>query len=108
MKFLSKKGVSRRLFGAELVVAGGVLMTAKFLLGSVAPFALSAYGIYRLVLRKSYPDGITFLASGALLWGALQLFGFLLWLPVMVGVGMILAGGYYMVAPGAKEQIEED
>ncbi|MCP4296430.1 MAG: hypothetical protein GY786_12570 [Proteobacteria bacterium] len=108
MKFLSKKGVSRRLFGAELVVTGAVLMTAKFLLGSIAPFALSAYGIYRMLLRKSYPDGVTFLASGILLWGALKLFGFLLWLPMLVGVGMIVSGGYYMIAPGAKEKIDED
>jgi hypothetical protein len=108
MKFLSKKGVSRRLFGAELVVTGGVLMAAKFLLASVAPFALSVYGIYRLFLRRSYPDGIIFLASGILLWVILKPFGFLLWVPILLGVGMIGVGGYYMIAPGAKKQIGED
>lgn len=101
MKFLFSKNEpsSRRVRGAELVLIGTALVTSKFILGAVAPLVLSAFGLYRWLIRKRYGEGITFIATGALLWlllthTPLQI---ILWIPFAIGMLILLYGAILMI-----------
>ncbi len=98
------KKKSRRLRGAELVVTGGATMFLSNLVGWLAPATFCVYGAYRLVLRKSYKDGITSLAVGILLLTLLKgpLTG--LMSIAMAAGGLLLGlGAVMMIFPGRKK-----
>ena len=99
MNVLSKKGLSRRIRGLQLMAVGVPLLLSKFLLG-LAPLALSGYGLYRWLFKKSKKDGIFFTVGGVVLFAVVKVFGFLLWLPVIAGAGMLLVGGYTALTAG--------
>ncbi|PCI25252.1 MAG: hypothetical protein COB67_10940 [SAR324 cluster bacterium] len=106
MKIFNRKGKSRRWFGAELMLMGGALFALKYVI-SLVPIALTGYGLYRCFLRKSYVDGITFTTSGVLLWGVFKLFGPLLLIPWILGLGLMGAGGVLIFVPNKKKQLED-
>ncbi len=101
-ELIKKKG--RRLRGAELVVTGGATMFLSNIVGWLAPAALCVYGIYRLILKKSYKDGMISLAAGILLLtllrGPLDVF-----LTVSMAAGGLLLGlgAVMMILPSSKK-----
>lgn len=107
MGFLDKRK-SRRVKGAELVVAGGATMFLSNIVGWLAPAALGIYGLYRMLLKKSYKDGIISLALGVLLItllrGPVDLF-----LTVAMAAGGLLLGfgAILMILPSSKSQEKE-
>ena len=101
MKFSRDKNktVSRRVRGAELVLIGTALVTSKWILGVLAPLVLSGYGLYRWLVRKSYGEGITLVAVGALLWLLLTYspLKVILWIPLAIGMLTVLYGAVLMI-----------
>ncbi|MFH2132145.1 MAG: hypothetical protein ABIK68_17340 [bacterium] len=97
---------SRRVQGAELVVMGGMtLFFSRFILW-LAPFVLCAYGLYRLLFRRSYKDGITSLAIGILtmflFYGPFRFVEYLLY-----GVGgfQLALGAVLMIMPDKDSEL---
>lgn len=101
------KPTSRRIRGAELVLIGTALVTAKWILGVLAPLVLSGYGLYRWLIRKSYGEGITLIAVGALLWLLLTYspLKLILWVPLAIGMLTVLYGAVLMIL-GNKQNNE--
>ncbi len=99
MKFLEKRK-SRRVWGAELVVTGGVTLFLSYVGSWLAPLGLCLYGGYRWFLKKSYKDGVVSLALGILLLVLLNgpLKGVL---GILYGVGglILLVGAIMMILP---------
>ena len=104
MGFLGK-GKSRRIRGAELVVAGGVTMFLSKIIGWLAPVALGVYGLYRILFKKSYKDGIVSLALGILLY---VLFrgpgGYFLTAAMVTGGALLGVGAVMMILPSDKSK----
>lgn len=99
---------SRRVRGAELVVTGGVTMFFSNILGWVAPAAFCIYGVYRLLFRKSYRDGIISLAVGILLMTLLRgPFHGLLWLSMLAGGVLLGIGAVLMIIPAKNSKAIE-
>ncbi|MBU2643787.1 hypothetical protein KKI24_03705 [bacterium] len=97
---------SRRVQGAELVVMGGMtLFFSRFVLW-LAPFVLCAFGVYRLLFRRSYKDGIISLAVGiltiTLFYGPFRFVEYLLY-----GVGgfLLVMGAVLMVLPDKDREL---
>lgn len=96
MKLLMGKSGSR-LNGAELVIAGGAVLLLKALIAPLAPLALAGFGVYRLLISKSYPDGVISIALGIVLYVFLKTtLNLLLWL---VGAIMLVYGTYLLIFP---------
>ena len=106
---IKKKAVSKRVKGAELVLTGGALFFSQFLLKTLAPLALSAYGLYRWFIRKNYPQGVMFTASGVLLFFLMRWtpLGWVLWIPSVAGIGLMLYGGFQMLRGDKNKELEE-
>jgi len=106
MGFLPTKSTNKKVQGAELIVTWGVLILSKFFLGFVAPVIIGGYGLYRLFIKKSYPDGIISLAVGVLLYFILNTFSILLWMPTILGIIVLIYGAFLLFLPSKK--LEED
>ena len=100
-----EKKKSRRLRGAELVVTGGATMFLSKVVGWLAPATFCVYGAYRLVLKRSYKDGIVSLAVGVLLLTLLSgpLSGLM---SIVMGAGGFLVGigAVLMILPKKKKK----
>ena len=104
-KLFEKKEVSKRVRGAELVLIGTALFFSKFVIGTLAPLAISAWGAYRWLVRKSYKEGVVLVATGVLLlfllkWSPLA---FLLYVPMIAGIGVLIWGAVLMIMGKKKE-----
>lgn len=109
MKFFGRnKTPGRRVRGAELVLIGTALVTSKFILSAIAPLVLSVFGLYRWLIRKRYGEGITCVATGALLWLLLTYspLKIILWIPFFIGMLTALYGAILMIL-GNKENTED-
>ncbi len=91
--------VSKKVKGAELVLAGGALFMANFFIATLAPLAISLYGLYRWLIRKNYKEGIVFVAVGVLIYIFLRtgVGEALLKLPIAIGLIMVLWGAGMMI-----------
>jgi membrane protein implicated in regulation of membrane protease activity len=99
MKLLVGKS-GTRLNGAELVIAGAVVLVLKALIAPLAPLALALFGGYRLLISKSYPDGIISIALGIVLYVFLKTtLNLVLWI---VGAAMLVYGTYLLIFPRSK------
>ena len=75
--------------GTALLATGAVVVLLTWVLPTVAPFAVAAYGIYRMV-QKKISEGVVALALALLVWYLKYTLIWLLWLSgaVMVGFGL--------------------
>jgi hypothetical protein len=98
------KKKSRRLRGIELVVTGGATMFLSNIVGWLAPATLCVYGLYRLILRKSYKDGMISTAAGILLLTLLRgpLSG-LMTVSMAAGGVLLGLGAILMILPKKKD-----
>ncbi len=93
----SQENVNR---GLMLLISGGVTVLLKWVLPSVAPFAVVAYGVYRLYTRNFQEGGIAILVALLLLWQRAAV-GWLLW-----SVGALMAGlGLFLLIAGLRERL---
>lgn len=97
--------ISKKVKGAELVLAGIALSLSEFFLATLAPLAISAYGVYRWLVRKNLKQGIFLMAVGVLVYLFLRtgIGAFLLKLPIALGVVMILWGAGLMIFSKKRE-----
>ncbi len=72
--------------GIALLVAGAVMVLLKWVVPVVAPIAVLAYAIYRLV-GKEYKEALIFAVVAVALWFLQVPLGWLLWL-----CGFLMAG----------------
>ncbi|MDH5559236.1 MAG: hypothetical protein OEY59_00100 [Deltaproteobacteria bacterium] len=107
MGLLPIKSTNKRVYGAEMIIGGGILFASKFFLGVLAPAVLGIYGLYRLLFKKSYPDGIISIALGVLLYFVLNTFSILLWIPSVMGIMAIIYGAILLFMP-RKEDTEPE
>ncbi len=102
MRFLEKRR-NRRVRGAELVVAGGTTMFLAKIIGWLAPVTLGIYGLYRMLFKKSYKDGIVALAVGIILYVLFKGPGDIFLTAAMACGGFLLGiGAVMMVLPSKK------
>ncbi len=79
--------------GVALLVAGAIMALLQLVLPAVAPLALAAYGIYRLMV-KNYSEFLVALLLAVLLWFLRDAFEWLLWI---FGAGMAGFGLFYLI-----------
>ncbi|NIP73051.1 MAG: hypothetical protein GWO16_08485, partial [Gammaproteobacteria bacterium] len=89
--------------GTALLVSGAVMVLLTWVLPSVAPVAVGAYGVYQLY-RKQPAEGLLALALAVVFWFLRVPLGWLLWL---AGAGMVGFGLFYLIrglrAPSVTE-----
>ena len=87
-EIISQQGLDRDR-GIALLVAGAVMILLKWVLPAVAPLAVLAYAVYRLV-DKRYKEAAVFAAIAIGLWFLRMPLGWMLWLFgfLMVGFGV--------------------
>ena len=92
-------GIGKKVKGFELVLAGIALSLSQFFLATLAPLAISAYGLYRWLARKRTREGVLFLVVGVLAYVFFRsgVGEALLKLPVAIGIVMILWGAGRMI-----------
>ncbi len=97
--FSRDSNISKKVRGAELVLAGAALFMADIFLGTLAPIAIGVYGLYRWLVRKNYKSGIMWIATSALLFIFLRtgVGETLLKLPIAIGILMVVWGAGLMI-----------
>ena len=81
--------------GTALLAAGAIMVLLTWILPWAAPFAIGAFGVYRL-MQKDTGEGLLFMALGMVLWFLRKPVEVLLWaagfLIVAVGIFMLIRG----------------
>lgn len=88
--YWAKPNTSR---GLAMLIAGAVIVMLKWVLPSVAPLAVVAYGAYQATQRL-YGEALAALAVALVLWYARTLVGGLLWL---AGAAFAAAGLFLLI-----------
>ena len=86
--------------GTALLAAGAVMVLLTWVLPWAAPFAIGAFGIYRLI-QKEPGEGLLFMALGIVTWFLRKPVEILLWLTGF----LIVAVGLFMLIRGLRGEL---